>query len=58
MPIFKSLQLEQFVYNATNALQTSLNQQEANLDIDCKEYLYEILDNAVRFIDWIQGGMN
>lgn len=57
VPIFKELNLNQYVYDATNALQTSLTRQESTLDNDCKEYLYEILDNAVRFIDWIQGGM-
>lgn len=57
VPIFKSLQLNQFVYDATNALRSSLNQHDRELDDDCREYLYEILDNAVRFIGWIQGGM-
>ena len=55
VPIFKELNVTSYVNNATYALQGLL--QRTALDEDCAEYLNEILSNAVRFIDWIQGGM-
>ena len=44
--------------NATNALQAALRDPAKELDEDCLEYLSEILSNAVRFVEWIQSGMN
>lgn len=55
VPVFKELNVTQYVMNATSALQQSLS--NAGLDDDCREYLQEILSNAIRFIDWIQSGM-
>jgi hypothetical protein len=57
VPIFKNLNVTSYVMNATSALQTSLASSTLDLDEDCEAYLSEILSNAVRFIDWIQGGM-
>ena len=53
--IFKELNITSYVNNATYALQGLL--QRTALDEDCAEYLGDILSNAIRFIDWIQGGM-
>lgn len=53
--IFKELDASNYVMNATSALQHSIT--NTVLDEDCREYLQEILSNAIRFIDWIQGGM-
>ena len=55
VPVFKELNVSNYVMNATRALQHSLS--NAALDEDCREYLQEILSNAIRFIDWIQSGM-
>ena len=44
--------------NATSALQAALEASAKELDADCLEYLSEILSNAVRFVEWIQSGMN
>ena len=55
VPMFKQMQVTQYVYDATNALQSRIGKVE--VDADCAEYLDEILSNAVRFIDWIQSGM-
>ena len=57
VPIFQALQLNQYVYDATNALQSALSKNDLDLDDDCVDFLTETLNNAVRFIDWIQGGM-
>lgn len=57
VPIFQALQLNQYVYDATNALQAALSRQDLDLDDDCVDFLTDTLNNAVRFIDWIQAGM-
>ena len=57
VPIFQALQLNQYVYDATNALQSALSKNDLDLDDDCVDFLTETLNNAIRFIDWIQGGM-
>ena len=58
MPIFRKLELTSYAVNATSALQAALETSAQELDADCVEYLSEILSNAVRFVEWIQGGMN
>lgn len=55
VPLFKELNITSYVNNATYTLQSLL--QRTALDEDCAEYLGDILSNAIRFIDWIQGGM-
>ena len=55
IPLFKELNITSYVNNATYTLQSLL--QRTALDEDCAEYLGDILSNAIRFIDWIQGGM-
>ena len=55
VPLFREMQVEKVVYDATSALQSRIGKVE--VDADCAEYLDEILSNAVRFIDWIQSGM-
>ena len=57
IPIFQSLALSSYVMNATSALQSLLSKDTSTLDEDCLDYLNDILSNALRFIDWIQSGM-
>ena len=58
VPIFRKLELTSYAMNATSALQAALAASARELDADCVEYLSEILSNAVRFVEWIQSGMN
>lgn len=57
IPIFQSLDLSSYVMNATSALRSLLSKDTSTLDEDCLDYLNDILSNALRFIDWIQSGM-